>query len=56
MSSWCTVGGKMSDKNLGQWINIKFCVKIGRSDSETSLLTLAYGEYAAKKRECLWMA
>jgi hypothetical protein len=40
----------MSDKNLEQWINIKFCVKIGRSASETlALLTAAYGEYAMKK-------
>jgi hypothetical protein len=28
-----TVGGKMSDKNLEQPINIKFCVKIGKSDN-----------------------
>jgi hypothetical protein len=40
----------MSDKNLEQWINIKFCVKIGKSAGETlALLTLAYGEYAMKK-------
>jgi hypothetical protein len=40
----------MSDKNLEQWINIKFCVKIGKSVSETlALLTLAYGEYMMKK-------
>jgi hypothetical protein len=40
----------MSDKNLEQWINIKFCVTIGKSASETLvLLTLAYGEYAMKK-------
>jgi len=44
---WYTVGRKMSDKNLEQRINIKFCVKIGKSDIETlALLTLAYGEYA----------
>jgi len=44
------VGGKMSDKNLEQRINIKFCVKIGKSASETlALLTVAYGEYAMKK-------
>jgi len=44
------VGRKMSDKNLEQWINIKFCVKIGKSASETlALLTVAYGEYAMKK-------
>ena len=40
----------MSDKNLDQRINIKFCVKIGKRASETSaLLTVAYGEYAMKK-------
>jgi hypothetical protein len=39
------VGGKMSDKNLEQLINKKFCVKIGNSASETlSLLTVAYGK------------
>jgi hypothetical protein len=43
---------KMSDKNLEQRINIKFCVKIGKSASETlALLTVAYGEYAIKKSE-----
>ena len=46
---WCTVGGKMSDKNLEQQIKIKFCVKIGKSASETlALLTVTYGEYAVK--------
>jgi hypothetical protein len=40
----------MSDKNLEQWINVKFCAKIGKSSSETpALLTLAYDEYAMKK-------
>jgi len=40
----------MSDKYLEQRINIKFCVKIGKSASETlALLTVAYGEYAVKK-------
>jgi hypothetical protein len=35
----------MGDKNLEQWIYIKFCVKIGISASETlALLTMAYGE------------
>jgi hypothetical protein len=47
---WHTVGGKMIDKSLEQRINIKFCVKIGKSASETlALLTMAYGEYAMKK-------
>jgi hypothetical protein len=40
----------MSDKNLEQRIIIKFCVKIGKSGSETlALLTVAYGEYAMRK-------
>jgi hypothetical protein len=44
------VGGKISDKNLEQRINIKFCVKIGKSGCEVSaLLTVAYGEYNMKK-------
>ena len=44
----------MSDKNLEQRINIKFCVKIGKSASETlDLLTVAYGEYAMKKSSVL---
>jgi hypothetical protein len=50
MCPWHTVGGKMGDKNLEQWINIKFCVKIGKSAREMSApLTVAYGEYAMKK-------
>ena len=40
----------MSDKNLEQRINVKFCVEIGKSASKTSaLLTVAYGEYSMKK-------
>jgi len=40
----------MSDKNLEQRRNIKFCVKIGKSASESlALLTVAYGEYVMKK-------
>jgi hypothetical protein len=39
----------MSDKNLEQRVNIKFCVKIGKSANETATLTVAYGEYATKK-------
>jgi len=40
----------MSDKNMEQRINVKFCVKIGKSDSEMlALLKVAYGEYAMKK-------
>jgi hypothetical protein len=39
----------MSDKNLEQRVNIKFCVKIGESAIETlAILTAAYGEYAMK--------
>jgi hypothetical protein len=40
----------MSYKDLEQRINVKFCVKIGKSDSETlAPLTVAYGEYDMKK-------
>jgi hypothetical protein len=40
----------MSDKNLGQRINITFCVKTGKSASETLvILTVAYGEYVMQK-------
>jgi hypothetical protein len=40
----------MSDKNLEQRINSKFCVKTGKSASETlALLTLDYSKYAMKK-------
>jgi hypothetical protein len=40
----------MSDKYLLQWINIKFCVKSGKSASEMlALLTVAYDEYSVKK-------
>jgi cytochrome c-type biogenesis protein CcmH/NrfF len=40
----------MSNENLLERINIKFCVKIGKSGSETlALLTEAYGEYVMKK-------
>ena len=50
MCLWYTVGGKMSDKNLVQRINIKYCVTIGKSASETlPLLTVDYGEYAMTK-------
>ena len=44
----------MSDKNLEQRINIKFCVKIGKSASETlALLTMTYVENAMKKSSVL---
>jgi hypothetical protein len=50
MCPWYTVGGKISDKNLEQGINIEFCVKIGKSTNEVSApLTVAYGEYVMKK-------
>jgi hypothetical protein len=33
-----------------QWINIKFCVKISNSASETlALLTMAHGKYAVNR-------
>jgi hypothetical protein len=48
--SWYSFGGKMSDKNLEQRINIEFCVKTGKSASEMlTVLTLVYGEYDMKK-------
>jgi hypothetical protein len=41
---------KVSDKNLEQRINIKFCVKIGKSASEAlALLTVTYDEYTVEK-------
>jgi len=44
------VYGWWKNENLEQRINIKFCVKIGKSASETLvLLTVAYGEYAMKE-------
>jgi hypothetical protein len=43
----------MSDKNLEERVNMKFCVKIGKSTSETlALLTFVYGEYTTKKSKC----
>jgi hypothetical protein len=40
----------MGDRNLEQRVNIKFCVKIGKTGSEMlALLRLVYGEYAMKK-------
>jgi hypothetical protein len=42
----------MNDKNLEQQINIKFCLKIGKTAIERSaLLTMVY-EYATKKLKC----
>lgn len=41
---------KMSEKNLEQKTNIKFCVKIGNISSKMLvLLKTAYGEHAIKK-------
>ena len=40
----------MNDKNLEQRINIKFCVKTGKSANERlALFTVAYGECVMKK-------
>jgi hypothetical protein len=48
--AWYTVGGKMSDKNLEQRINIKLCVKVGKNRTKTlTLLKLTYDEQAEKK-------
>jgi hypothetical protein len=47
MCPWYTAGGKMSDKNMEQRINVKFYVKIGTAASDPAvLLTLAVGGYA----------
>jgi hypothetical protein len=44
----------MSDKNPEQRINIKFCVKIGESASETlALLTLVCDELCVKNSKVL---
>jgi len=41
----------MSDKDLVQRINITFCVKFGKSASETlALLTVVYDEYPMKNQ------
>jgi hypothetical protein len=51
---WNTVGGRMSDKNMEQRLNFEFCVKTGKSTSETlALQTLAYDEYVMKKPSVL---
>ncbi|PNF37150.1 hypothetical protein B7P43_G00413 [Cryptotermes secundus] len=40
----------MSDKNLEQWINVKFYVQIRKTAGEMlALLIVAYGEYTMKK-------
>lgn len=50
MCSWYTVDGNISDQNLEQRMNIKFCMKTGKSASDMlALLTLTYGECIMKK-------
>jgi hypothetical protein len=40
----------MCDNNLEQRMNKRFCVKFGKSVSETlAILTVAYDEYSMKK-------
>jgi hypothetical protein len=47
---WCTIGRNMSEENMEQQINIKSCVKNGKSTSESlALLAMAYDEYTMKK-------
>jgi hypothetical protein len=47
---WYAVGGQASDKNLEQRTNIKICVKVGKSASETlALLTLMYDGHRRKR-------
>jgi hypothetical protein len=36
---------KMNDQFLVQWVNIKFCVKLGKNASDTcAMLSKAYGD------------
>jgi hypothetical protein len=45
-----TAGGRVSDKNLEQRINMKFCVKTCKRVNKTlAVLTLAYIKYDIKK-------
>jgi hypothetical protein len=45
-----TCSKKMSERNLEQRINIKFCAKLGKSARETlDMLRVAYGDNALKK-------
>lgn len=40
----------MNERNLEQWLNIKFCVKIRKSANEMlALLKMFYGEHDLKK-------
>ena len=40
----------MIGKNLGQWINVKFCVKFVKSARKMlAQMTVVYGEYAMTK-------
>jgi hypothetical protein len=40
----------MSDWFLEQWLNIKFCVKLGKNASDTcAMLSTAYGREIMKK-------
>jgi hypothetical protein len=44
----------MNDKYLEPWTNIKFCVEIGKTASETlALLTLVCDEYVINKSSVL---
>jgi hypothetical protein len=52
MYPWYTVGRKMSVKNLEQWINIKFWVKIVESASETLTLALMVNNIYYEEIEC----
>jgi hypothetical protein len=48
--AWEACGEKTSGKNLGQRIDIKLCVEIGKGASGMlALLVWVYGEYTVKK-------
>jgi hypothetical protein len=56
MCPWYTDGGKTSDKNLEQQIYIKFCVKIGKSASETlALFTLSIWQPLWSSGQSSWL-
>jgi hypothetical protein len=41
---------------LEQWINIKFCMKLGKSSNDTcEMLSKAYGGETMRKSKCFWV-
>jgi len=56
MCPWHVVGGKMSDNNLEQRINIEFCVEIGKSASEMLALAVQGRARRCARRHKKWAA